>query len=61
MEFCNFKKKIDFYKEFEKEAGTNFKNLFLDGLHPNEDGHEIMAEIFSRNISNIKQRGVTNG
>lgn len=56
LEFCKcFKVKyIDFYKEFEKEAGTNFKNLFLDGLHPNEDGHEIMAEIFSRNISNIK-------
>ncbi|WP_326908004.1 GDSL-type esterase/lipase family protein [Sedimentibacter sp. MB31-C6] len=53
LEFCKcFKVKyIDFYTEFEKEAGTNFKNLFLDGLHPNEEGHEIMAEIFCRHIT----------
>lgn len=44
---------IDFYTDFEREAGNSFRDLFLDGLHPNEEGHEIMSEIFSCRIRNF--------
>lgn len=55
-EFCktfNFKY-IDFYSEFEKEAGDEAVDLYIDGLHFNEKGNEIMAEIFCRSIIDFK-------
>lgn len=57
IDFCNtFNiKYIDFYTEFEKEAGSNVSNLYIDGLHFNEQGNEIMAEIFCRSINSFKK------
>ncbi len=56
-EFCRtFNiKYIDFYSEFENETGGNTKELYLDGLHFNEKGNEIMAEIFCRSISSFEK------
>ncbi len=57
IEFCKtFNiKYIDFYSEFEKETGTEAEDLYVDGLHFNERGNEIMAEIFCRSISSFKK------
>lgn len=57
IEFCKtFNiKYIDFYTEFEKEAGDSVKELYIDGLHFNEKGNEIMAEIFCRFINSFKK------
>ncbi len=55
-EFCkafNFKY-IDFYSEFEKKAGDEAVDLYIDGLHFNEKGNEIMAEIFCCSIIDFK-------
>lgn len=56
-EFCKtFKVKyIDFYTEFEKKAGDNIKDIYVDGLHFNELGNEIMAEIFCNSINSFKR------
>lgn len=48
-------KYIDFYSEFEKEAGTDAGDLYVDGVHFNERGNEIMAEIFCRSINSFKK------
>lgn len=37
-------KTVDFRPFFCDETGEKRKNLFLDGLHPNEEGHRLMAE-----------------
>lgn len=57
IEFCKTfnVKYVDFYSEFEKEAQTNTEDLYLDGLHFNERGNEIMAEIFCRSINSFKK------
>lgn len=49
-------KYIDFYSEFEKEAGDKASDLYIDGLHFNERGNEIMAEIFCRTIADLKNK-----
>lgn len=56
-EFCKtFKVKyIDFYTEFENKAGYNIKDLYLDGLHFNDLGNEIIAEIFCNSINSFKK------
>lgn len=57
-EFCktfNFKY-IDFYSEFVKEAGDKARDLYIDGLHFNERGNEIMAEIFCRSIIDFRNK-----
>lgn len=57
IDFCNtFNiKYIDFYSQFEKEAGTKAGELYVDGLHFNERGNEILAEIFCRSINSFKK------
>lgn len=52
MEFCktfnvNY---IDYYTEFDKLRGL--EDVYLDGLHLNNRGNEIMAEVFCRHIFN---------
>ncbi|MDP3385714.1 MAG: GDSL-type esterase/lipase family protein [Eubacteriales bacterium] len=39
-------KKLDFYSEIEKRAISGIGELYFDGLHMNETGHKIMADIF---------------
>ncbi|MGD9569345.1 MAG: GDSL-type esterase/lipase family protein [Sedimentibacter sp.] len=56
-DFCktfNFKF-IDFYNEFEKEAGVEAKGLYVDGLHFNDKGNEILADIFCKAINSFKK------
>jgi lysophospholipase L1-like esterase len=55
--FCNtFNfKYIDFYSEFENKAGAEARNLYVDGLHFNEEGNQIMAEIFVTAINSYKK------
>lgn len=57
IEFCKtFNiKYIDFYTEFEKIAGDSVKELYVDGLHFNEKGNEIMAEVFCTSINSFKK------
>ncbi|MEL7648017.1 MAG: GDSL-type esterase/lipase family protein [Sedimentibacter sp.] len=57
MEFCktfNFKY-IDFYSEFEKSAGVFAGDYYMDGLHLNEQGNAIMAEIFCSGMQSLKK------
>jgi len=54
-DFCatfNFRY-IDFYSEFEKSAGPNVEELYIDGLHFNEQGNEILSEIFCQGVNDI--------
>ena len=39
---------IDYYTEFDKLK--NRQDVYLDGIHLNERGHEIMAEIFCQHL-----------
>lgn len=57
INFCNtFNiKYIDFYSEFEKRTEAKTGELYVDGLHFNEQGNEIMAEIFCRSINSFKK------
>ncbi len=57
MDFCKtFNiKYIDFYSEFENIAGIEAKGLYVDGLHFNEKGNEILADIFIRSINSFKK------
>ncbi|HAQ42222.1 MAG TPA: arylesterase [Clostridiales bacterium] len=49
-------KYIDFYSEFEKEAGDEVGDLYIDGLHFNERGNEIIVEIFCRAIADFRNK-----
>ena len=48
-------KYIDFYNEFNKEAGAEAKEFYVDGLHFNDRGNEILAEIFIKAIKSFKK------
>ncbi len=48
-------KYIDFYSEFEKAAGQEAGELYVDGLHFNDRGNEILADIFCRGINSFKK------
>lgn len=57
-EFCatfNFKY-IDFYSEFEKLAESNVESLYIDGLHFNEQGNEILSEIFCQAMNKFNNK-----
>lgn len=43
-------KYVDFYTDIEKKAGEDIHNIYIDGLHLNEKGQAIMAEIFCDSI-----------
>lgn len=32
------------FKEYEKKSGNTFEELMLDGVHPNDAGHRLIAE-----------------
>ena len=49
-------KYIDFYDEFEKSAGLFAGDYYTDGLHFNEQGNEILSEIFCQAIENFKNK-----
>jgi lysophospholipase L1-like esterase len=57
IKFCNtFNfKYIDFYSELENKAGVESRDLYVDGLHFNEKGNEILAEIFVTAINSYKK------
>lgn len=57
IKFCNtFNFKcIDFYSELENKAGTEARNLYVDGLHFNEKGNELLSEIFVNAINSYKK------
>ena len=42
---------IDFRRDFRDAAGRPRSELYLDGLHPNEAGHRVMADRVSRVIA----------
>lgn len=49
-------KYIDFYEEFEKATELKPGDYYTDGLHFNEHGNEILAEIFCSAISSFKKK-----
>ena len=42
---------LDFRRDFLDAAGRPRAELYLDGLHPNENGHEVMAERVAKVIA----------
>lgn len=52
IKFCkSFKVSyIDFYTEFHHVVKGDYKRYFLDGIHPTEEGHKILAAITQSNI-----------
>lgn len=48
-------KYIDFNGEFEKQSGSEAKNYYVDGLHFNDRGNEIFADIFIKAINSFKK------
>lgn len=36
---------VDMYSEFMKQ---DYKNLLFDGLHPNDEGHELMFQVVKK-------------
>ena len=42
---------LDFRRDFLDAAGRPRAELYLDGLHPNEKGHEVMAERVAKVIA----------
>ncbi len=42
---------LDFRRDFLSRDGHPRKELYLDGLHPNEEGHRVMAERVVKVIS----------
>jgi lysophospholipase L1-like esterase len=49
-------KHLDFYSEIEKRAIDGIGGLYFDGLHFNEMGHRIMADIFYSFLMNNPPR-----
>jgi lysophospholipase L1-like esterase len=43
---------IDFNKKINSLSKDEMKQIYLDGLHFNNKGHELMARIFIENINN---------
>ena len=46
---------LDFRRDFLDAAGRPRTDLYLDGLHPNEKGHEVMAERVAKVIAAIER------
>lgn len=47
---------VDVYAEFQnydKKKGQDMNDLLLDGMHPNNKGHKIIADILSKKIHQI--------
>lgn len=38
------------FKEYDKNTGSSFDDLMLDGIHPNDKGHEIIANQLAQEI-----------
>jgi len=50
---------IDIYQLFQdynKQPNQSIDTLLLDGMHPNDRGHEIIAKLLVREIANILER-----
>lgn len=41
---------IDFYQEFDHKTNSAYSEYLLDGLHPTEEGHAVMADIVRTNL-----------
>lgn len=46
---------IDFYLEIENMSNDKINELYIDGLHLNEQGQIVMADIFCEGIKNSKK------
>ena len=44
---------VDYRKEFLNEDGTVRTELYTDALHPNADGHRVMAEVLCQRLGEI--------
>ncbi len=44
---------IDFRTPFLLPDGRTNRQLFLDGLHPNEEGHRLMADVLCRTLETL--------
>lgn len=59
IDFANSNKitYIDFYEEFiHCLSKVNEEALYIDGIHPTTKGHEIMANLFIKTYSSVKQQ-----
>ncbi len=45
---------VDFAAAFLAEDGTVRRELFLDGLHPNPEGHRQMAQLLCRRLEELE-------
>ena len=44
---------VDYRKAFLNEDGSVRAELYTDALHPNADGHRVMAEVLSKRLEEI--------
>jgi lysophospholipase L1-like esterase len=47
---------VDNYKlfvDYQKKTGKSYEDLMLDGVHPNDSGHEIIADELTKEIVSI--------
>jgi lysophospholipase L1-like esterase len=52
---------VDVEKALLAEANGNFASLFVDHVHPNDRGYEIIADTFYRALSAARAQAVTTG
>lgn len=46
---------VDFRPLFRDEAGPARRELYLDGLHPNPEGHRLMARLLCRRLRELEE------
>ena len=44
---------VDFCEAFYKKDGSINKELFLDGRHPNAQGHQAMANVLCKTLEKL--------
>lgn len=50
---------VDFRSQFLNSDGSPRNELFLDGVHPNAEGHRLMAEVLCRVLEDAGYSSVT--
>ncbi|CAG5018595.1 Arylesterase [Dyadobacter sp. CECT 9275] len=48
------------FKNYQKTTGISYETLMLDGVHPNDRGHEIIAANLAEQIENIVYQKLRN-
>ena len=48
---------VDFYHLFSSSSQMVRQELYLDGLHPNREGHRLMAQVVKRTVHLLDSQG----